>query len=85
MTNATLTVVPAYGRDYGSAKEAATDWDSGKDFRISDISSRWDGKVVSKRDLGPEVIVTVRYSKLRRITTVRGGNVQSETRIVREG
>ena len=45
-----LTVVPAYGRDYKTAKDAAADWFAGKDFRISDISSRYNGAYCSIRD-----------------------------------
>jgi hypothetical protein len=30
----TLTLLPAYGRDYPSAKHAHADWMQGKDFRL---------------------------------------------------
>jgi len=61
-----LTVVPAYGRDYKSGKAACEDWETGKDFLISDISSRYNGKYVSIRDV-PQVQVTIRYAKLRKV------------------
>jgi hypothetical protein len=41
-----LTIIPAYGRDYTSAIDAINDWVAGKDFRIADISCRWDGSYV---------------------------------------
>lgn len=50
MMRVELTVVPAYGRDYKTAKDAAADWFAGKDFRIADISSRYNGSYCSIRD-----------------------------------
>lgn len=55
------TVVPAYGRDYSSAKAAIADWQAGKDFVIQDISNPWDGKPCSVRDGLP---VKIRYNRL---------------------
>jgi hypothetical protein len=60
-----MTVIPAYGRDYTSLKEAKKDWEDGKDFMISDVSSKWDGTYCSVRNfIGNEV--WVRYSRLRK-------------------
>lgn len=61
------TLVPAYGRDYKSAKAARADFAAGKDFLIADISNRWDGKPCSIRDLVPGQI-KIRYAKLTKLT-----------------
>ena len=50
MTTKYLTVVPAYGRDYKTAKAARKDWAAGKDFIISDFFDRYDGKPINKQD-----------------------------------
>jgi hypothetical protein len=60
-----MTIVPAYGRDYKSAAAAKADWEAGKDFRIADISSPYDGKYCSKRD--GLTNITIRYDKLQKI------------------
>jgi hypothetical protein len=64
-----MAVVPAYGRDYKTAKEAKEAFLSGKDFILKDITSRWDGKPCSCRDFRGE-IVEVRYNKRQRLTMV---------------
>jgi len=58
-----LTVVPAYGRDYESAKAALADWNDNKDFIVATISSPYDGKYCNKQDL-PNEQVKIRYHKL---------------------
>ena len=63
------TVVPAYGRDYKSAKAALEDWHGGKDFRAEP-----QGQYCSRRDFGPTVMVNIRYAKLAKITSVQGDN-----------
>jgi len=60
-----LTIVPAYGRDYDSEREAIADWLNGKDFRICDISSRWDGSYCSIRD---GIDARIRFNRLRDVT-----------------
>jgi deoxyxylulose-5-phosphate synthase len=65
-----LTVIPAYGRDYKSAKAAKEDWHSGKDF-IESTSNRY----ISRAELTNEhtnqfakpIEVMVRYKKLTMI------------------
>lgn len=68
-----LTVVPAYGRDYKSAKAVKADWDAGKDFQIQDMSSPDNGRYVSNRDLEGTNIdtVKVRYKRLTQVTTIK--------------
>lgn len=71
MTNITLT--PAYGRDYSSRAGAQRDLDAGKDFILNDISSPWDGKPCSLRDLQaahPGQTIRVRYAGLQRVFPV---------------
>jgi len=62
------TVTPAYGRDYKSAKAAKADWHDGKDFVIADISSPWDGKPMSIRDVSENEQIMIRYKGLTQIT-----------------
>lgn len=66
MTNY-LTVTPAYGRDYKSAKAARADWKGGKDFIIAAITHPYDGKPMSIRDVTGEKIM-LRFDGLRKIT-----------------
>jgi hypothetical protein len=74
-----LTLVPAYGRDYKSGKEVQADWDEGKDFRICDMSSPWDGAYVSKRDTAEDhkpslkgTTFNIRFKKLTQIKVIKG-------------
>ena len=66
-----LTVVPAYGRDYNSAKEVQADWDAGKDFLIQDISSRDDGKYINKNDATKGMTLNIRYRRLTQIKQIK--------------
>jgi len=61
-----MLVVPAYGRDYKSAKSAKADWKAGKDFIINDFFSPYDGKPCSIRDTKDQVMI--RYDRLRKVT-----------------
>ena len=60
-----LNAVPAYGRVYNSKGAVWSDWTAGKDFIVSDISNRWDGKPFNKQDAATAGIacVMVRYGK----------------------
>ena len=65
------TLTPAYGRDDKSAKAAKEAYLSGVDFILNDITSRWDGKPCSIRDmhqLGEPVFL--RYKSLMNIVDV---------------
>ncbi len=66
-----MAVIPAYGRDYKNAKDAAAAWKSGKDFILADISSIYHGKYCSCRDF-PQENMEVRYNKKRNVVFVRG-------------
>lgn len=69
-----LTVVPAYGRDYKSARAVREDWAAGKDFRIADLSSPDDGRYINNRDacglVGPHAL-NVRYKNLTAICVIK--------------
>jgi hypothetical protein len=60
-----MTVTPAYGRDYKTAKAAKADWKAGKDWIIADISNPYDGKPVSIRDNCDDVML--RFCRLTKI------------------
>ena len=62
-----LTVVPAYGRDYTTAKDAKADWKDGKDFIIANAFHRYDGKPMSNRDTTGETIM-IRFNRLTKVT-----------------
>lgn len=68
-----LTVVPAYGRDYKSAKEVKAAWEEGKDFRIEDMSSPDDGRYINKEDAVKNGVgtVNVRYKGNRNVCPIK--------------
>lgn len=72
-SEATMHLVPAYGRDYKSKKAVQEDFDKGLDFKIQDISSRWDGCYTNKEDLQKAGVtaVTIRYASLSRVCIIR--------------
>jgi len=66
-----VTLTPAYGRDYRTAKAAKTDWLAGKDFIIADLFGKWDGKptsIADRESLGK--FVTIRFCGLTKICSV---------------
>ena len=68
----TLTIIPAYGRDYKSKSAIEKALKNQVDFRVMDVSSKWDGMVGNLRDLKNEghKDVKVRYSNNRKICIV---------------
>jgi len=66
--NATIHVVPAYGRDYKNKASIQEDIRAGKDFLIQDISSKDDGRYINNKDAKQAGIQTfmVRYDGLRK-------------------
>jgi hypothetical protein len=70
-----ITLVPAYGRDYKSAKEVMADWKEGKDFQICDFSHPDDGRYTSIRDWDNEhsTVLNIRYKRLTQITPIKVG------------
>jgi len=65
-------VLPAYGRDYKSAKAVKADFDANKDFRISDMFSPDDGRYVNAEQLKPGDTLAVRYAnKTKQVNCVK--------------
>ena len=67
-----LTLVPAYGRDYKSQKAVKKDWEEGKDFVIATVLHNDCGRYCNKTDLKdfPGTIF-IRYLKKTRIIGVK--------------
>lgn len=63
------TLIPAYDRDYKSAKAVRADWEAGKDFVVADFYSKYDGKVANKEDF-PAGEVRIRYGNLRQVMVI---------------
>jgi hypothetical protein len=61
----TLTLVPAYGRDYKTKAEVEADWQAGKDFRVCDSGSDFNGSYTSIRDLGTLKAAGLRWVNIR--------------------
>jgi hypothetical protein len=61
----TITVVPAYGRDYSKAVDVLADFNAGKDFIIQDFSLP--AVPVNKPQFQAGVRVNIRYAKLRKV------------------
>ena len=55
--------VPAYGREYTTAKAVKADWDNGKDFVICNMHDEYDGKPFNKADasMAGHTSVQLRY------------------------
>lgn len=66
------SIVPAYGRDYKSAKAAKEAWAEGKDFIIQNMFSPDDGRYVNIDDLAPGDTAELRYKNLTGVTIVKG-------------
>jgi len=64
-----VTLTPAYGRDYKSAKAAIADYDAGKDFVLN---KPWGNQLINKQQCVAEGMkVNIRYASMRKITTVK--------------
>ena len=68
-----LHVVPAYGRDYTSAKALKAAWEAGCDFLICNVFDPYDGKPVNLEDAlgGGYTTVTARFAGLRKVTSFK--------------
>ena len=64
-----MTVTPAYGRDYKSAKAAKADWNEGKDFMIADVMHPDCGRYVNKPQITHEK-VRIRFDSKRKTCNV---------------
>lgn len=65
ITSDWLEVIPAYGRDYATAKAAKADWLNGKDWMVAAT-----GQYCSRRDFGPGTRVILRYARLEKTAVV---------------
>ena len=65
--NYTLTLIPAYGRDYLTAKECLEAYREGKDFKVACVMSPWNGSATSVRDQKdfPGKSLKIRFNKLQ--------------------
>ena len=63
-----LTVIPAYGRDYKTAKAAKADWAANLDFIIADHFHQYDGKPVNREQINGKPVM-IRFCQLRKTTT----------------
>lgn len=63
-----VTVTPAFGRDFKSAKAARESWnDMVQDWILQDYTSPWDGKPINKPQADEAgLMVTLRYDRIRK-------------------
>lgn len=66
----TLTLSPAYGRDYKSKKAVKADWDADKDFIIETVMHPDCGRYVNKTQLAGQE-VNIRYQGLTKVAVMR--------------
>lgn len=65
------TVLPAYGRDYKTARAAKHDWALGKDFIIADFFSPDDGRYINMQDAEDAGLsITIRFCQKTKIVKV---------------
>ncbi len=65
-----VTAVPAYGRDYKSAKAVKEAWNAGRDFRIQSYN---ESGYVNKEDwaiYGVGRKLSIRYNNLRSVVNI---------------
>ncbi len=65
----TVTLIPAFGRDYSTEAEVKFAWESGKEFQLSDsvYLNRWDISAF------PGMVVIIRYNGSRDLLEIRDG------------
>jgi hypothetical protein len=64
-----VTLVPAYGRDYRNKRALLADWLDGKDFIIQSIGHPYDGKPMNKEQ-AQDGTYAVRYDAKRKIAVL---------------
>ena len=66
-----ITLQPAFGRDYKSQAAVKKDWNSGKDFIITQIGHPHDGRYANKSDMaGSGNTVNIRYDQNRKVLPI---------------
>lgn len=68
-----ITLSPAYGRDYKSAKAVKEDFNADKDFIIEDVVNPWCGKPANRSQLVADGYdcFEIRFSQMRKLTMVK--------------
>lgn len=70
---AILQLIPAYGRDYKSAKAVKSAWNEGKDFQIADFFHPDNGRYINLPDSRKGDILNIRFNANRDICQIKGG------------
>jgi hypothetical protein len=65
-----MTLTPAYGRDYKSAKAAKADYAENKDFVVNQFGHPHDGRYANRADLDGQS-VTLRFGNLRKVCVTK--------------
>ena len=65
-----MTLTPAYGRDYKSKKAVLADFNSNKDFVVTDMFSKDCGRYINKEQLKEGDAVSIRYNSLKAVICV---------------
>jgi hypothetical protein len=66
-----MTLTPAYGRDYKSAKAVKADFDANKDFEVADLFSGTSGRYINKEQIPAGTRVTLRYDRLMKLVVIK--------------
>ncbi len=64
-----MTLIPAYGRDYKTAKDAKAAFEANKDFMVT--SGIDDGRYINREQIEPGTTVNIRFKQLRNIAQVK--------------
>jgi hypothetical protein len=67
-----LTLIPAYGRDYKSAKAVLADWNDNKDFIINDfkLSGYVNKQQLEKLKFDDIIQLNFHYAKQTKVTAI---------------
>ena len=65
--DSSITLIPAYGRDYKSFKELLQDWNDGKDFQAIGL---FGSGYCSIRDFPKGTVLVFRYKKQRQAKAI---------------
>lgn len=66
-----ITVVPAYNRDYKTEEQVRKAWDEDRDFRIQDIVHPDNGRYLNKQDVAHGETIKIRYNKQTEICLIK--------------
>ncbi len=64
-----MTLVPAYGRDYKTAKAAKEDFAANKDFMMASIVDG--GRYINREQIESGTVVNIRFKRLTQIAQVK--------------